>query len=182
MRNALKKAFRYFGLLSFIVAFLGITISVYLNPWFDVTKNALSDLGRVGLETSFIFNSSLFISSILALLYAYHLLSAIPGKLGCIGIGVYVVGIFSLMAISIFPEGTKPHLFVSWEFFTLMIASLLVFGISLAKYRKIHGYFLIGLFFLSLLGSYFINWPSTATLEIYNLVCYFIGFLILFKI
>ncbi|MGB9784306.1 MAG: DUF998 domain-containing protein [Fervidicoccaceae archaeon] len=179
----MKGVTRFLGILTFIVAFFGIALSIYLNPWFSITKNALSDLGRVGLEKSYIFNWTLIISSILALLYSFHLSSAIPGKLGCIGVGIYIVGAFSLMGIGLFPEGTGPHYFVSLEFFILMSASLLIFGVSLARHgKKSYGYALIGLFLLSFLGSYFIAWPSVAMLELYNIFCYFAGFLIIYKL
>jgi len=176
----ISKLLRYFGLLSFIVAFIGILISILLNPWFEITKNALSDLGRIGRSNSYIFNSTLIISSLFAIAYSIHLSKIAPGKLGCIGVGVYLVSSFSLMLIGLFPEGTYPHRYVSLEFFVLMTFSILLFGISfLRNGRRREGLYLITLFLVSAIGSFFISWPSVASLEIFNILCYFAAFIII---
>lgn len=176
-----NRLLKYFGLITFFTAFVGISIAIALNPWFDLTKNALSDLGRVGREYSYIFNYTLIFSSLFAIAYSFYIHRLVPNKLGCITTGIYIVGAFSLMAIGIFPEGTKLHGFVSYEFFILMSISLLLYGISLIQLRKTKdGVILVSLFVASALGSYFIRWPSVALLELFNIICYFFGFIILF--
>ncbi|MEM3229193.1 MAG: DUF998 domain-containing protein [Fervidicoccaceae archaeon] len=165
---------KYFGILSFIIAFTGIGISISLNPWFNVWENALSDLGRIGIENSFIFNYTLIASSIFASIYSVYILKLLPNRIGCIGAGIYLVGTFSLAAIGLFPEGTKPHMFVSLEFFIIMTFSLFIFGISLMRSgKKLHGLALIAIFAASIGGSIAISWPSVALLELFNIFCYF---------
>lgn len=91
-------------------------------------------------------------------------------------VGVFLVAIIHLLLIGVFPEGTKPHGFVSYEFFALMTSSLLLIGVSLIieKLSK-YGVLFIILFLVSLGGSLLIAWPSIALLELYNIILYNIG-------
>lgn len=170
------KIFRYFGITAFLIAFIGIAISIAINPWFKLTSNALSDLGRVGLNNNYIFNYTLIISSIFAMFFSLYLANIFKSKIGFISLGVYLVAVAHLAMTGLFPEGTKPHGFVSYEFFALMTFSLLFFGVSFLTERRARtGSALVFLFLLSLLGSLLIKWPSVATLEIYNIIIYFAG-------
>ncbi|MGB9830567.1 MAG: DUF998 domain-containing protein [Fervidicoccus fontis] len=184
MRKNPSKWIRYFkyqGIIAFLIAFIGILIAVKLNPWFDVSKNALSDLGRIGLKYSSIFNITLIISSLFAISYIPYMLKLLSNKFGAFSVGVYTVGAFHLFLIGMFPEGTKFHWFVSLEFFILMSISLFLFSITMLTLKRKTSFFLfLILFLLSLLGSLFVRWPSTALLEIYNITIYFFGFLILY--
>lgn len=172
MSNPLKYL-RYNGLLAFVIAYVFILVSISVNPWFDLFKNALSDLGRLGLENSYIFNTGLIIAALTALTYVPSLLNFFRSKIGYMSVGVFLVAIFHLLLIGIFPEGTKPHGFVSYEFFGLMTLSLLLIGISLIVEKSSkYGIIFIALFLASLSGSSLIAWPSIALLELYNIVLY----------
>ncbi|MEO3993976.1 MAG: DUF998 domain-containing protein [Desulfurococcaceae archaeon TW002] len=171
---------RYSGLLSFMIAYVFIIISILINPWFSFFKNALSDLGRVDLENSYVFNMGLVLAGLISLTYIPSLLIFFRSRIGYMSTGVFLVAILHLILIGVFPEGTSPHGFVSYEFFALMTISLLLVGISLIVERLgKYGFIFIMLFLLSLIGSLFIAWPSVALLELYNIVLYNVGIAIL---
>lgn len=173
LSNPLGKYLRYNGLLAFIIAYVFILASISVNPWFDLFKNALSDLGRLGLENNYIFNTGLIVAALTALTYVPSLLNFFRSKIGYMSVGVFLVAIFHLLLIGIFPEGTKPHGFVSYEFFALMTLSLLLIGVSLiVEGSSKYGIIFITLFFISLGGSLLIAWPSIALLELYNIMLY----------
>ncbi|MEM2681223.1 MAG: DUF998 domain-containing protein [Zestosphaera sp.] len=176
LSKSLDKYLRYSGLLSFIIAYVFILTSILVNPWFNLFKNALSDLGRLGLENNYIFNAGLILAALTALTYIPSLLNFFKSKIGYMSVGVFLVAIIHLLLIGVFPEGTKPHGFVSYEFFALMTSSLLLIGVSLIieKLSK-YGVLFIILFLVSLGGSLLIAWPSIALLELYNIILYNIG-------
>ncbi len=179
-RKSLTSYLRYSGLLSFATAYVFIIISILINPWFNLFKNALSDLGRVGLENSYVFNTGLILAGLISLTYVPSLLNFFKSRIGCMSVGVFLVAILHLILIGVFPEGTRPHGFVSYEFFVLMTISLFLVGVSLIVERlSRYGLILIMLFLLSLIGSLSITWPSIALLELYNIVLYNVGVAIL---
>lgn len=163
-------------MLAFVIAYVFIITSILINPWFNLFRNALSDLGRVGLENNYIFNMGLILAALVALTYIPSLLSFFKSRVGYMGVGVFLIAILHLLLIGVFPEGTRYHGFVSYEFFALMTLSLLLIGISLIIEKLIiHGLLLIVIFFMSISGSSLIEWPSIALLELYNIVLYNVG-------
>jgi hypothetical membrane protein len=145
-----------------------------------VFKNALSDLGRVGLENNYVFNTGLILAALVALTYIPSLLDFFKSRIGFMSLGIFLIAILHLLLIGVFPEGTKPHGFVSYEFFALMTISLLFIGISLiAEGMSKYGASLLLLFILSLGGSLLIKWPSIALLELYNIALYNAGVAVL---
>jgi hypothetical membrane protein len=145
-----------------------------------VFKNALSDLGRVGLENNYVFNTGLILAALVALTYIPSLLDFFKSRIGFMSLGIFLIAILHLLLIGVFPEGTKPHGFVSYEFFALMTISLLFIGISLiAEEMSKYGASLLLLFILSLGGSLLIKWPSIALLELYNIALYNAGVAVL---
>jgi len=167
---------RYSGLLAFVIAYVFILASILINPWFNLFKNALSDLGRLGLENSYVFNAGLILAALIALTYIPSLLNFFKSRVGYMSTGVFFVAILHLLLVGVFPEGTKPHGLVSYEFFALMTLSLLMIGISLITERlSRYGLFFLVIFVLSVGGSFLVKWPSTALLELYNIALYNTG-------
>ena len=114
----MKRGQLWAGILSPPIALGGIGVAIMINrPWWKLTDNAISDLGKVGLPYSWVMNVPLFISAILAIYYAAGLFGEVKNTVFRLGIALFIVGLFLLMGIAIFPEGTKPHYHVSWGFF-----------------------------------------------------------------
>ncbi len=140
--------YRIAGVLSPITAFMSIGLAILTHPWFSFQNNAISDLGRVGLEGNYILNCGFIVSGLLGLLFAYGLVKSQKRRLGKIGGVVFGLGIFSLFLIGTFPEGTAPHFYVSLGFFLLSSFGMLLKGIDELRENRIFGIFTIALFSL----------------------------------
>jgi len=128
----MKKSQLWAGILSPPLALGGIGAAIIINrSWWRLTDNAISDMGRVGLPHNWVMNVPLFISAVLAIYYAVGLFNELKNTVSKIGIGVFITGLFFLVGIAIFPEGTKPHYAVSWGFFICASLGFLITGTGL---------------------------------------------------
>lgn len=117
------------GLLSLVVAYSSIALSISVSPWFSWVENALSDLGA-RQPSSVIFNLGLMLSAILALFFAIGLRRLHRGALGAIGVTLYALSTISLFMIGFFPETAGMiHYHVSVTFFVLVALTLMTFGV-----------------------------------------------------
>lgn len=147
-----------------------IAVAIALNPWFNVAKGALSDLGAVGAPKNRVFNVGLTIAGTLSLAYAACLANSFKNRLGAFASGVYSVAAAHLILVAIFPSGTEPHAFISIEFFVLTGVSMILIGLALIKDGLLsHGALSLSCSALGFFGSAALDWPSTAILEIYNI-------------
>jgi len=168
MRKRIPSSFRYFGVLALAVGWLTIIGSAALNPWFSLTRNALSDLGAMGVENAWMFNLGITVAGILATLYSTYLIWISRSRLEVLASSILLFSALHLILIGVFPEGTYPHLLVSFEFFILMGFSILAFGAALISLGEMR----LGLAFTSLstmgfVGAAFIPWPSIGFLEVF---------------
>ncbi|MCL7398965.1 MAG: DUF998 domain-containing protein [Thaumarchaeota archaeon] len=117
------------GLLSLVIAYSSIALSISVSPWFSWIENALSDLGARH-PSSPIFNLGLMLSSVLALIFAIGLKRLHGGVLGTISVTLYVLSTISLFMIGFFPETAGIiHYYVSVAFFVFVALTLIAFGI-----------------------------------------------------
>jgi len=163
--------FRYFGVLALAVGWVTILASIMLNPWFSITRNALSDLGALGLERAWVFNLGLAVSGVFAALYSIYLIWAVKSKLEILASSIFLLSAIHLIMIAAFPEGTYPHLSVSFEFFILSGVSIMIFGVALIAKGK----WGLGLTFACLSAAGFVSsaivpWPSTGSLEVFAIL------------
>jgi hypothetical membrane protein len=121
------------GVVTPIIVLPLILLSISYSPWFSWTLNALSDLGVH--DAAILFNSSLMIGGVLALIFASGLMQILhKNKMGLTGTFVLIAGAVSLFAIGLFPETAgRIHFYVSVAFFTLMIISQLLIGAALIQ-------------------------------------------------
>ncbi len=158
------------GIASLALGVLTIAASLIANPWFSVWRGALSDLGRVGLSTAWIFNSGLIASSITASTYVYCLIKSFRKSVTMVSAGIYLTAVAHLTLIAVFPEGTPQHWTLSYEFFLMMYAVYAAFTASLAaEGLGRHALLSASALAAGLIPSVIIEWPSTALLEIYNI-------------
>ena len=91
-----------FGILGSSVAYFAIGLSICFSPWFDWTKNALSDLG-IG-EAGYIFNYGLVVAGFLLVPFSLLLRKMLPySRLGRNDAVIFLFAV-SLALISVFPE------------------------------------------------------------------------------
>jgi len=123
------------GLLSLIVAYSSIALSISISPWFSWVENALSDLGARS-PSSPLFNAGLIVSSALALMFAMGLRRVYRGALGAAGTVLYALSAVSLFMIGFFPETAGVvHYYSSVAFFVLVALTLVTFGAYGLAYR-----------------------------------------------
>ena len=159
----------FLGVISLALGLLTIWISTLVNPWFDVMGGALSDMGRVGLPTSWVFNDGLLTASLIAATYAYCLTKSFRHPASHVAAGIYLVSVTHLTLIALFPEGTIPHLTLSFEFFLMMMFTYLTYSITLwVEGLRTYSILSFLAFATALGGSAGIKWPSTALLELFN--------------
>ncbi len=133
------------GILGPIIGFASIGLAVYCASWFSWTENWLSDLGGTPGErpiwsargtASVIFNVGLLLAGILGIIFATAVrkIRMLDTPLGRIGTLLFLLDMFALCAIGIFPESTgTPHSVVSFIFFLLIPLSLLPIGSTIRK-------------------------------------------------
>ena len=166
--QALARIFRFFGILAALNAWIFISISV--NPWFDLFRDALSDLGASQANSPWIYNIGLITSGFLLLPYSAYLIYDSRDKLEIVGGGYVAIGGLFLSLIGFFPGGTRPHVFVSTYFFVQMGLAILLMGLgALKEGRAFYGTISVLTFIFMLVGSTF-DWPSVATLEVYEVI------------
>jgi len=120
------------GIAAPIITIALIMLAIYLSPWFSWTDNALSDLGV--REAAAIFNSSLIIGGLLALVFALGLREILKEHwLENVGTALFILDAILLCCIGVFPESAgRIHLYVSVAFFLLLPASLVLIGAAAA--------------------------------------------------
>ncbi|MEM0121743.1 MAG: DUF998 domain-containing protein [Nitrososphaerota archaeon] len=116
------------GLLSLVVAYSSIALSISISPWFSWMENALSDLGA-RQPSNVIFNLGLMLSAVLAFFFLIGLRRLHKGALGTVGVTLYALSTISLFMIGFFPETAGIiHYYVSVTFFVFVALTLIIFG------------------------------------------------------
>ncbi|MEM4576094.1 MAG: DUF998 domain-containing protein [Candidatus Nezhaarchaeales archaeon] len=151
------------------IGWVTILISIILNPWFSLYRNALSDLGAIGVSFSYVFNGGLIVASFLALAYGCTLILKLRGRLGRIGGVFFSISSIFLTLVSTYPEGTRPHYFVSVMFFSFLILSMIVVSIWTMKIKRALGIVLLTLSVIALIFA-LIPWTSVGMLEVSVLI------------
>jgi len=130
-RSVWLKAAGLCGLITPIITISLISLAISYSPWFSWTENALSDLGVH--EAAILFNCSLMVGGILALIFATGLVQIMrQNTMGLIGTFLLILTAVSLSAIGFFPETAgRIHLYVSISFFALDALSMIFIGVAL---------------------------------------------------
>ncbi|BFI77025.1 DUF998 domain-containing protein [Sulfurisphaera ohwakuensis] len=160
---------KYTGFISAILAWIIIFASISLNPWFNFTKNAFSDLGGPLAKDPWLYNYGLIVVSLFAFLYAIFLAEVNENKILIIASAFVMVAAIFLALIGIYHEGTYPHVFVSTWFFIQFDIAILTYGIGLLTARRKLGIYMIILFIIANVVAGVIKWPSSATIEAWGI-------------
>jgi hypothetical membrane protein len=175
------------GILGPIIGLIFITFSIYYSTWFNWAGNWLSDLGGIPDDksiwasrgiASIIFNSGLVVSGSIGVIFASSLrkIKILNNRHGRIGTSLFILDMFTLCTVGIFPETTGHiHTAVSIIFFFLIALSLIFIGNVLRKssIKKIGGLIIIlGAFSLSSFPFFLIPrpWGSNAIIEMIPII------------
>jgi hypothetical membrane protein len=129
------------GIISPIVAFIGIGIAILQAPWFSLTYSWLSDLG-VDANAAPWFNTGLILAGIIGFLFALSVtrLPALKTLTGRIGLIVLLIGMIALTTIGIFTEDFGSiHTLVAFTFFVSVGVALVALGLAFRKETKKFG-------------------------------------------
>lgn len=126
------------GILTPVIAFTFIALSILTYPRFSWINNALSDLGIVPGTTATLFNFGLYVSGLLILIFSIglykYLNKNIIGKIGAI---IFAAASLALEGIGWAPENLHPfHYYFSVAFFSLVPISLLVIAGYFSSLRQ----------------------------------------------
>jgi len=122
------KALTILGAIGPLVAYIFIGISIWLSPWFNWSKNALSDLGHAQRSISApYYNFGLALTGFLIAIYAFTTLK----EHAKITSYFLAAAAFSLQLVAVFDEiyGFL-HVFVSMLFFVSAIMFTLVYALE----------------------------------------------------
>lgn len=119
------------GIVAPLLIWSFIFLAIHFSPWFDWSRNALSDLGVDG-RAAFLFNYGLIIGGILLFPFTMGLRQVLPrGRLSLLGTTLLSLDVLVLSGIGWFPEYEYPtHLYLSIVFFTLLPLSFTLIGAS----------------------------------------------------
>ena len=154
------------GVLSPLIVSALVLSAISVSQWFSWTDNALSDLGVSGLA-ALLFNTALITGGVMLVIFATGLWSILHGRLTRVGVMLLLLDGCALSAIGVFPETMgQIHFYVSIAFFTLLVLSLLVLGLSyvLEMHSAVTGLLGIALSLFSILVWLF-QWRGVAIPE-----------------
>jgi|GEM_PF-2196576 len=120
----------YCGLLTPLVGYVLIIISIAMHHDFRLTKSSLSELGKVGVPYNSVFNFALIISGILFLIFVLGMLRRTETRVGDIGVFGLCLGAIFLSLTGIFPQRTSPHLVMAILFYSVSVSGLILFGLD----------------------------------------------------
>ncbi len=120
----------YCGLLTPLIGYVLIIISMAMHHDFRLTKSSLSELGKIGVPYNNVFNFALIISGILFLIFVLGMLRRTETRVGDIGIFGLCLGAIFLSLTGVFPLGTSPHIVMAIIFYSLSVAGLILYGLD----------------------------------------------------
>jgi len=171
MASQILILWRFTGIAAAILAWVVIVLSILQNPWFNVYRHALSDLGGPKASRPWIYNVGLMVVGVVACLYSFYLTYRAASKVHVYASALlFIAGVF-LALIGVYPSGTRPHTFVSTWFFIQMWLAVIASAVGMAlDGRTVDSAILSAIAIAGPLGAVSIKWPSVALLEIYGVI------------
>lgn len=126
----MKRWVRILGFSFPFLTFGGIFIAIYLNPWFSLTENALSDMGSIKNPIGYVFNSLLVFLGFLGFVFGVEMLKEKRVTV------LFPLGMVSLLLVGIFPEEYEPHSFFALSFYILLVADIFICGLKRVRKKK----------------------------------------------
>lgn len=120
----------YAGVVAALVAVLSIGGAIALAPWFSLTGNALSDLGRRSMTSSPVFNGGVTLAGALGAVFVGRLAVTEGGAATRLGQLLLLLSTLSLSGIGLVPAGDPSGLHgpLAVAFFVLLTYGLAVYG------------------------------------------------------
>jgi hypothetical membrane protein len=116
------------GLAAPVVTLGAILVATVLSPSFSWTASALSDLGRPGEPTTWLFDGGLIVGALLALPFVWGLWSNRENGFDAVGTVLLLLSLVSMALVGVFPEGTELHFPMALTFFSALTYALFFLG------------------------------------------------------
>ncbi len=116
------------GAIAVLVGLSGLALAIVLTEGFSLREQALSELGRPGANTAFLFNGSLVLAGSLAAVFCLSLIAKLNHGAQRAGVGLLALAGIALACVGLFPMGHALHGPVAVGFFLLLTLGLLVTG------------------------------------------------------
>jgi hypothetical membrane protein len=172
----LEVIWRYSWLLGFALFWVFLALSISRNPWFDLWRHALSDLGDARMAADpWVYNAGLVVVGAILCAYSLYVAYVSRGRLAVFSSALlFTAGLF-LALIGVFPSGTRPHTFVStWFFVQVWLSSIPLLVDSVRSGRTAYVASMASVSILAPAVAYaveaLVGWPSVAVLELYGAV------------
>ena len=154
------------GITAPLVGYAFIAAALIKAPWFDWSRNALSDLGIAPGSAPF-FNLGLILAGLLVVAYGHGLAQTLSRRLGkAAGLWLSIAGL-ALALIGVFPEDCGDiHYYVSVAFFVNIPLALIALGASLATQRQRRLGFIVAALALASVAPWLKPWDGVAIPEL----------------
>lgn len=125
-----RRLWTHAGVAGAAVAFGAIAVAAALAPWFSLTGDALSDLGRRSARSAPVFNGGLVVAGVLGAAFVGRLATVERGRVRRLGQVVLLVAMVALAGIGLVPLGHPSglHTPVSVTFFVALTYGLALDG------------------------------------------------------
>lgn len=134
------------GLGAVLVSVGGMLGALSLAPWFSVSENALSDLGRAGRPSAPVFNGALMASGLMGVGFVAGLWRRSAPGIERVGLLLFGVAAGFVVLVGVFPTPQPYHYFVAVGFYLALTFALFVDGVGdLRAGRAVGGLTTIGL-------------------------------------
>lgn len=116
------------GLAGAVIGVAATLLATLLSPTFTWAGSALSDLGAADAATPWLFNGGLMAAGLVALPFAWVLVSSARNEVERLGAIAYAGAIVALALVGAFPTGTALHFPVAVGYFALLTVALWIHG------------------------------------------------------
>jgi hypothetical membrane protein len=123
-----RRLFAGLGVTSTVLTLGGIFVAAALAPWFSVFRNALSDLGAVGVATAPVFNGALVLGGALGTGFVVGAWAETDNPVHAGGAFVLLLAMVFMALVGMFPIPSPVHAVVAVAFFVFATLGVFVWG------------------------------------------------------
>jgi len=116
------------GVAAPVVTLGAVLVATFVSPSFSWASSALSDLGKPGAPTAFLFNGGLLVGALLALPYVAGVGRAAEERWTLTGTTMFGLAATSMGLVGLFPEGDPYHFPAALSLYVFVTYGLFCYG------------------------------------------------------
>lgn len=117
-----------FGIAAVLVATAGLVLSIAFTDQFRLQEHALSDLGAPSADAAWLFNGTVILAGLLALVFCLSIWRQIASRYQRGGVALFALSAVGAIGVGVFPLGHTLHVPAAVMFFVGVTTGLLVSG------------------------------------------------------